>query len=207
MFWKDGLSRKFAPEHELFCDIWKDGIYFFQKYNIFSLGGKSKNMIFIKKRVEIWYFLYICLDVTSMTPSLPPAKKQRSPCPKKVHLRVTSPASPKKMTFILENIAFQLKHQVDWHLRKCPRSSHQRCSTSKGVLRNFTKFTGKDLYQSLFLNKSTGLRPATLLKRKLWRRCFPVNFAQFLRTLFLQNTLERLLLEFQLFSVLLWKPL
>ena len=30
------------------------------------------------------------------------------------------------------------------------RSSHQRCSVRKGVLRNFRKFTGKRLYQSLF---------------------------------------------------------
>ena len=49
------------------------------------------------------------------------------------------------------------------------RSSHQRCSVRKGVLRNFTKFIGKNLFQSLFfvagLNKVGGLRPATLLKR------------------------------------------
>ena len=30
------------------------------------------------------------------------------------------------------------------------RSSHQRCSIKKGILRNFTKFTGKHLCQSLF---------------------------------------------------------
>ena len=35
---------------------------------------------------------------------------------------------------------------------------------------------------------NTGLRPATLLKKRLWHRCFPVNFAKFLRTPFLQNT-------------------
>ena len=35
----------------------------------------------------------------------------------------------------------------------------------KGVLKNFTKFTGKHLCQSLFFNKVAGLRPATLLKR------------------------------------------
>ena len=39
----------------------------------------------------------------------------------------------------------------------------------------------------------TGLRPATLLKRRLWHRCFPVNFMKFLRTPFLQNTTGRLL--------------
>ena len=45
------------------------------------------------------------------------------------------------------------------------RSSHQRCSMKKGVLRNFAKFTGKHLCQSLIFNDIAGLRPATLLKR------------------------------------------
>ena len=38
------------------------------------------------------------------------------------------------------------------------RNSHQRCSMKKGVLRNFVKFTGKHLCQSLFFNKVAGLR-------------------------------------------------
>ena len=45
------------------------------------------------------------------------------------------------------------------------RSSHWRCSVRKGVLKTFAKFTGKHLCQNLFLNRVTGLRPATLLKR------------------------------------------
>ena len=36
---------------------------------------------------------------------------------------------------------------------------------------------------------------ATLLKKRLWHRCFPVNFAKFLRTPLLKNTSWRLLLE------------
>ena len=36
----------------------------------------------------------------------------------------------------------------------------------KGVLRNFTKFTGKQLSQSLFFNKVADLRAATLLNKK-----------------------------------------
>ena len=32
------------------------------------------------------------------------------------------------------------------------------------------------------------------LKKRLWHRCFPENFAKFLRTPFLQNTSGRLLL-------------
>ena len=62
------------------------------------------------------------------------------------------------------------------------------CSVRKGVLRYFTKFTGKNLCQSLFFTKVAGPRPATLLKKRLWHRCFPVNFAKFLRIPFLQNT-------------------
>ena len=37
----------------------------------------------------------------------------------------------------------------------------------KGIARNFTKFTEKSLYQSLFFNKVAGLA-ATLLKKRLW---------------------------------------
>ena len=73
------------------------------------------------------------------------------------------------------------------------RSSHQRCSVKKDVLRNFAKFTGKQLCQGLFFNKFAGLGPATLLKMGLWHKCFPVNFAKFLRTHFLQNNSRRLL--------------
>ena len=64
----------------------------------------------------------------------------------------------------------------------------------KGVLKNFAKFTGKHLCQSLFFNKVSGLRPETLLKERLWRRCFPMNFAKFLRTPFLIEHLQSLLL-------------
>ena len=45
------------------------------------------------------------------------------------------------------------------------------------------------------LKKDSGLRPATLLKKRLWYRYFPVTFVKFLRTPFLQNTSERLLLN------------
>ena len=104
-------------------------------------------------------------------------------------------------------ILFLLRYHIHWHPRKGQRSSHRRCSTSKGVLRNFDKFTGKDLCQGLFFNKATDWGPETLFKKKLWPGCFPVNFGKFLRTRFLQNTPRQLLLEFELFSVLLWKPL
>ena len=53
------------------------------------------------------------------------------------------------------------------------RSSRPEVFCINGVLRNFGKFTGK---------------PVTLLKKRLSHRCFPVNFAKFLRIPFLQNT-------------------
>ena len=74
------------------------------------------------------------------------------------------------------------------------RSSYQKCSIKKGVLRNFAKFTGKYLCQSLFFNKIAGLGPATLLKKRLWHRCFAVKFAKFLRTPFVTEHLRWLLL-------------
>ena len=75
--------------------------------------------------------------------------------------------------FILENMVFLLKYHIDWHPRKGPRSSNRKCSTRKGVLRNFEKSTGKDMRQSLFFNKAACLRPATLLGLQLYQKRSP----------------------------------
>ena len=77
------------------------------------------------------------------------------------------------------------------------RSSHQRYSVTKGVLKNFAKFRGKHLCQVLFFIKVAS--PTSLLKKRLWHRCFPVNFAKFLRIPFSLNTSGRLLLDKQHF--------
>ena len=55
-------------------------------------------------------------------------------------------------------------------------SSRPKVFCRKGVLRNFAKFTGKHLCQSLFFNKVADLRSTTLLKKRLLHRCFPLNF-------------------------------
>ena len=65
------------------------------------------------------------------------------------------------------------------------------------VFKNFTKFTEKHLCQSLCYNKVVDLIRLywkTLLKKRLWHMYFPVNFARFLRTPFLQNTFGQLFL-------------
>ena len=60
------------------------------------------------------------------------------------------------------------------------RSSRWRCFVGKGVPKNFARFTRKHLF----------LRPATLFKKRPQHRCFPVNFAKFLGTPFLQKHLQ-----------------
>ena len=54
---------------------------------------------------------------------------------------------------------------------------------NKGVLRNFTKFTGKHLCQSLFLKKVAGLRPATLFKKAL-AQVFSCEFCEISKNTF-----------------------
>ena len=74
------------------------------------------------------------------------------------------------------------------------RSSRPEVFCKKGAVKNFPKFTGKHLCQSLFYNKVAGLGPSTLFKKRPWHRCFPVNFAEFLTTPFLIEHLRCLLL-------------
>ena len=82
---KDGLSQKKPPGNmtfssnvpkrwsfhkkshwnKIFLVLSGKMVFFCGKYNIFSLGGKWK-MIFLKKYMEIGYFLYICINVTNM---------------------------------------------------------------------------------------------------------------------------------------------
>ena len=71
-------------------------------------------------------------------------------------------------------------------LERCSifRSSCSEVFCKEGALKNFTKFTGKHLC----------LRPGTLLKKRLWHRCFPVNIVKLLRSPFLQNSSGRFLL-------------
>ena len=69
----------------------------------------------------------------------------------------------------------------DFYFKKQPPEVFRK----RGVFKNLTKFAGKHLCQSLSFNKVAGLRPEISLKKKLWHRCFPVNFAKFLRTPFL----------------------
>ena len=58
----------------------------------------------------------------------------------------------------------------------------------KAVLKLLQYSQETPVLESLF-NKVAGLRPASLSKKRLWHRCFPVNFLKFLRTHFLKEHL------------------
>ena len=58
----------------------------------------------------------------------------------------------------------------------------------KGALKNFTKFTGKHLCQSLFFDKAAETGD--------WHRCFRMNFANFFKKTFFIDYLRVLLLYF-----------
>ena len=95
------------------------------------------------------------------------------------------------------------------YLQKSPNSSdvwlgdlykHVKTeAATRGVLnkmvlkKDVTKLTEKHLCQRVIFNKVAGLRP-TLLKKRLWHSCFPVNFVKYLRTPIVQKTAGRVLL-------------
>ena len=57
------------------------------------------------------------------------------------------------------------------------RSSHQRCSIKKGVLRNFTKFTGKHLCQGHFFKRDS-------FKKEALTQVFSCEFCEISRNTF-----------------------
>ena len=69
------------------------------------------------------------------------------------------------------------------------RSSRPELFCKKVVLRNFAKFTGKHLCQSLFFNKVSGLRPATLLKKETLTQVFFCEFIEISKNTFFHRTL------------------
>ena len=108
-------------------------------------------------------------------------------------------------------------------LERCPsRSSHRSCSAKRSVLKNFANSpvleslftevaTRGVLQKKVFLKilqisqENTCVRVFLIkcvknfVKKRLQHRCFPVKFAEFLRTLILKNMCERILPSIDLF--------
>ena len=69
----------------------------------------------------------------------------------------------------------------------CKRSEavYQRCSGKKGFLEIFQNSKEDTCVRVSFLIKLQALRPATLLKKRLWHSCFPASFEKFLKAPFI----------------------
>ena len=63
------------------------------------------------------------------------------------------------------------------------RSSHQRCSVKKGVLRNFAKSTRKHLRQGLFFNKVAG-SACSFIKKETLAQVFSCEFSEISKNIF-----------------------
>ena len=61
-------------------------------------------------------------------------------------------------------------------------SSRLEVFGEKGAVKNFAELIREHPCPSFFFNKTTCLRPLTLLKKRLWDMCFSVNFEKFLIT-------------------------
>ena len=85
------------------------------------------------------------------------------------------------------------------------KSSHQKCSIKKGVLKYFAKLTGKHLRQSLFFKKKKDSKNS--IKKETLAQVFSCEFCGIFKKPFSQNTSERLLLELITKGLIYWtKP-
>ena len=91
------------------------------------------------------------------------------------------------------------------HLRlKFPKAVVQRCSVKQVFLETSQNSQESTCARVSFLIKlqASGLRPATLLKKRLWHRCFPENFVKFIRRPFFIEHLWWLHLNFMEVNIL-----
>ena len=95
--------------------------------------------------------------------------------------------------FVFEKISSSIPMLFVMLLKRSDSRSQMFSKT--GFLKNFAKFTGKNLCWSLFLKKFQVWRTVFLFKKRLQRRCFSVNIAKFLRTAVLLKTCSLYLYE------------
>ena len=95
------FSKRAAQGHDLSCIIWKDSIFFPKTWYFFR--GRKVRLTFLKKYMEIWYFLCTRAGVTNVAPRPSVKKIQRWSYPAKIHLKVIN--------------------VLDWHSRKSSNNS------------------------------------------------------------------------------------
>ena len=86
VFWKDGLFKKIAVEHDLSCITWKDG-FFFPKIWYFFFGRKMKDDICQETHGNLIFFIYTYRCHTHNV-TLPCQKLSKMILPAKIHPKV-----------------------------------------------------------------------------------------------------------------------
>ena len=101
----------------------------------------------------------------------------------------------KMCSFMLYVIKLFANH-IELNLFDTPEAVARRCSVKKVFLEISQNSQENTCAIVSFLIKLqvSGLRSVTLLKKRLWQKCFPVNFAKFLRTPILTEHFRWLLL-------------
>ena len=95
----------------------------------------------------------------------------------------------------------QVGNECHLYMRGHTRNTHQGCSVKKVFLEISQNSQENTYARAFFLIKlqALGRRPATLLKKRLWHRCFPMNLATFLTAPFVTEHLRWLFLSFKAF--------
>ena len=102
-------------------------------------------------------------------------------------------------SYYLRKVKIEVQNQCIYETKQCHvlhlEAVTQRCSVKK-VFSEISQNSQRNTCTRVsFLIRLNPLRTATLLKKRLWYRCFPVNFVTFLRTSFLTKHLRWLLLN------------
>ena len=125
------------------------------------------------------------------------AKYSRIPFLQNSSVRMLLMCATLRKNALLQNYFWYFRNQYDRWKSWFEIDSHRRCPVRKHVRKIHGKTPVSEWSEvvlvSVFIKK-------TLLKKRLWYRCFHVNFAEFLRIPFLQNISGWLLL-----SWLYWK--
>ena len=86
---------------------------------------------------------------------------------------------------VCENMYAYLNLHFTWD--DIYRSCHRRCFVKKGVLRNFAKFTGKHMWQSLFFSKVAG---RNFIKKETLAQVFSCEFCKISKSTFSTEHLQ-----------------
>ena len=201
------LNKVFVPKK-----IWKSIKMFFDYFiKEFQNNFICFTQVKVKKRIQSALLKYVILKIKSpelLSPELPPGYCYG--CTGNVS-EFTAPRNPQlnRILLRLQSLPIALNSKNSWRPNICcfnhcncflilflswmtSRKQPPEVFSEKCVLKNFAKQLNICVKVSFLIMLQA--RPAALLKKRPWQRCFPVNFAKLLRTPFLIEDLRWVLL-------------